>query len=521
MKSFVGKSPKRNSEQLGNSDCLIDQYSEYIIPLVENHVHAIVYRTSVSEIRPNTIYMCPDMTFRPRVNRTVNATFDESAPNVYPELIMHTNPESGTTREIFGTAWNEICQSGQEINCHELRINNRLAGYYIPNKNSWLVGHWTWHRHYIEIILAHVFPQFVELLGIGPNEHSIAAERSVKTVERITVSVGADPEFELIKDNEVINASTLGIRNSLSTDIGQDGSSSQIELRPRPGSPAAVTRNIKKLVSKFANQFPGYDLSDEGARYPLGGHIHVGLGYQVDVNPDLVKILDDFIGKPTINLSGDARGSYKSLGAWRKQPHGFEYRTTPASIFQDATMTYVTFRLIKNLCEKFFNQEEIKYSDKPTVQDYVTVGGLTDKQAKYFRSFCKGYKPAKSMLASWKINTKVEKVESPRPDVLRPRIEFRDEWRSAVADEVRTAISDMAWDGTISLYGLSRDRGSTGATISISGLNRIEGPRPLWTDDSHINIGITADIRRYGIPTRSVLNDLVRAIRAEIVTRMG
>lgn len=79
-----------------------------------------------------------------------------------------------------------------------------------------------------------------------------------------------------------------------------------------------------------------------------GGHVHVGWGADIPVdNPDhieicanLVKVLDVFLGIPSLLLDGDVRRRqlYGQAGAMRPKPYGVEYRTLSNFWIKNATL---------------------------------------------------------------------------------------------------------------------------------------------------------------------------------------
>ena len=359
----------------------------------------------------------------------------------------------------------------------------------------------------------------VGLLGLSEHPASIGAEkRRGVTTSRVEVTVGCDPELELTKDNRVVRADTnLNIRDYTSTQIGCDGAASQLEFRPRPGTPQQVVKNIRHLVKEFSETYEQFDLTDEGGHFPLGGHIHIGVGHRMDAPRDYVMMLDDFIGRPTINLSGSARGSYKALGMIRSQPHGLEYRSCPASIFQEPYISFIVFKLAKNLSEKYFNKEDIIYSDEPTIQDYQTMGGLSEREAKYFHQFCRNYKPVKSIRASWKV-----KPAPVRSVTLRtPLIEFHDDWASEVRENITRVFEEgiqIENEYLVTFYGLARERGSAMTTLYLDNVSNYDPVRSVWSGDRHLNIGVSYDLRKYGIPM-SVIREIAAAVKTLIEER--
>lgn len=516
MKTIKGRYPTENRrEQIGNSDCKLNSNGKSIIEIVGDYVHAVRVEDEVACLQRDIMYLAPSVTLpRFSVIGEVSTHFDIHAPGAYEAMIQHIEVDyKDCCKEFFelnSIRFNE--NSGRLVPAKKILLNSKLIGYYLPELNSWLLGNWTWHDHYITVLLRHIWPQIVHQLTLGHCENSINGGTK-QAKKKITISMGADPELEVKKNGRVVKAdAALNIHNYTSTDIGLDGAASQLEFRPKPGTPQQVVKNIRHLVKKFSEKYPEFDLTDEGNRYPLGGHIHAGVGHPIDCPNDLVAILDDFIGKPTLKLSGKARGSYQYLSMVRSQPHGFEYRSTPSAVFQNPVITHIVLSLMKNLCEKYFNQETLIYNDNPTEEDYVKVGGLKPRQVKYFMEFCRSYKPEKSIRSSWK----VEPVpESSVIETHAPAINFRDEWDPVVAGHLTEDIQEGVQTSlpiTVTLYGLSRERGENMATIQIVDTCLIDGslPRPHWGRNT-LNIGFSRELRTRGMG-RTRRMDIVRSI---------
>jgi len=520
MKEFRGKFPSSKKEVIGNSDCQLNSSGKQIVDLVTDFVHAVRVDDEISGlIQRDTMYMAPVVEVNLDIVREINTTFGSGVSENYDALISHMSSglDEGYSNEFFDLSG--IRRGGPSHRAIAIKVNDILAGYYLPDINSWLLGNWSWHQHYVTIIMNHVFPQIISQLNLRPCENSITAGLTRKTsAKRLTVSLGADPEFEVTQNGQVVKADTaLMINNYTSCDIGLDGAASQLEFRPKPGTPQQVVKNIRHLAKKFSEKYPEFDLTDAGNRYPLGGHIHVGVGQPIDAPRELTMMLDDFIGRPTIDLSGEARSSYKQLGQSRSQPHGFEYRSTPSAVFQNPRMTHITLTLMKNLCEKYFNSDPIKYNDRPTVQDYINLGGLSENQVKYFMDFCNGYKPQKSIRASWKVPA------APISDISVsrhiPAIEFRDDWNSDNQALITEAINESINTSlpiTISLYGLHRDRGENRCTLPIEGCSSVERPLPRATMRNNVlSIGFSLDIRQRGLGSgrrRLLMREIARII---------
>jgi len=274
-----------------------------------------------------------------------------------------------------------------------------------------------------------------------------------------------------------------------------DGSDDQIELRPKPGTPRDVTQNIRKLIKQFSEEYENLDLSIEGDEYPLGGHIHLGVGRRWYPPEELITLLDDFIGRPTIELSGEARCDYKELSNVRKQPHGFEYRTPPSAIFMNPAIANICMKLARNITKKYLNSESFEYDNrKLTESEYVTIGGLSKQQAKYFMKFCREYKPTRSVRASWK----VKKINTSKINIV-----FRDSWNITIKETLSEFITKelkgiVKLPITIKLYGLGEKRGTnlcTLKTLYTEIYNNVS--LPTWVPETRtLNVGMSFDRRQ-------------------------
>jgi len=286
----------------------------------------------------------------------------------------------------------------------------------------------------------------------------------------IEVSLGGDPEFELLKDGRLIEARETEY-SSLGEAIGRDGAGYQIELRPEPSTnPQELVRNIRSLLRELYSN--GYDVSATGDIHPLGGHIHFGLSIRPEDVEVYVEALDDFIGRPTQILSGKARqnSEYGRLGDYRLQPHGFEYRTVPTAVWSHPRMAQITLTMAKALVQSLANGKVLEYNEEPTVEDYVRLTGVGEKDVRFFLGFCKKTLHRKfTVAAAWKLDID----ESPATAVKLAAGSVFEPW---AMDEVRTVFQDVRLMSRILLFGLSEQRGnvfnfpcSLGKTIKFCG----------------------------------------------------
>jgi len=210
------------------------------------------------------------------------------------------------------------------------------------------------------------------------------------------LTLGGDPEFEVIYDGEVVPASNLSIFSDGNLDypIGTDGAFHTAELRPDPAcSPEEYVENFLALVERVKEE--GVLLSVKGDHYALGGHIHVGspnrLVVQVLRNEveNFVEVLDDFVGRVLLPTSGGARGGYAHLGAYELKIYGWEYRTPPSSFYADLEMVRITYKLVKGLVETLLKKGEISYETledgRAKPEEYLRF--LSKEETEYFLGF--------------------------------------------------------------------------------------------------------------------------------------
>jgi len=272
------------------------------------------------------------------------------------------------------------------------------------------------------------------------------------------LTLGGDPEFEVICDGEVVPADSLLIFRDGDTydPIGTDGASHTAELRPDPAySEEEYVENFLNLLEEVKEE--GVLLSVQGDTYALGGHIHVGSsnGLVVQVLKDeverFVQVLDDFVGRVLLPTSGRARGSYARLGAYELKPYGWEYRTPPASYYADLEMVRITFKLVKGLVETLLRERELSYEvledGRAKKEEYLRF--LSKEEAEYFLAF-----PEK-----WAKGEIIPLV--PMGDIPPVLFIFRDEWDEDKAWVFKETLKNLPVKRPVKLvlYGLARRRG--------------------------------------------------------------
>lgn len=317
---------------------------------------------------------------------------------------------------------------------------------------------------------------------------------------KVEMQIGADPEFEELQDwlaYSPVPTSFYGTSN----EIGADGAGSQVEIRPKPGrNHIELVRNIKRLISKI-----NVPLSIKGDRYPLGGHIHLGFSDErvrkiVKDNINIlyiVKLLDDFIGKPLLALSGEARGSYKRLGAYEMKPWGFEYRTPPAAYLLSPDITKIVFKIARNTVKYFLEKGMITYqvdeSGLPTFRDYMRIAKLSALEYSKFKNFISEY----GNYLGEAINANWGKI---KPE-YQISVRFRDDWDSDIRRFVEEWLERKFKRSRIKrkksievvLFGLRKERGEVVYGFNCKGFRRL--PDNAFSYSSEFVFGVPARLR--------------------------
>ena len=340
-------------------------------------------------------------------------------------------------------------------------------------------------------------------------------------INRNRITVGADPEFELVNPiGEVVCADdVIHSGSGAEVEIGVDGAGSPAELRPKPGLPETVANNLRKLLRQFTRRFPNYRLSYSGNRYSVGGHIHVGIK---DLHIDdfqaraIAKVLDDFLGRLVLPLSGAARqrNGYYCLSTYRIQPWGFEYRVPPASVFAHpyfARLCLKICRMVTFTCfdKKWFSytladnhQNEVTYNT-PTLADYKKVCHFKEYEYRDFMEFISRLQhegeAEKDMLNKWDVpmNTQArpERVRRPRTTI---NIYFSDDWltsrRAALTQVLRETFHSLHRNVNIHLFGLREDRGHQTYGFHIEGYDIANLSTTIWNGTS-LSLGVPWNLR--------------------------
>jgi hypothetical protein len=427
----------------------------------------------------------------------VNTACFYNSPHWYPSTLADVvNIKRSPTGEIFydKKSYAPFRQSHLWI---EIRVNNVHAGYYCPKINVLVATDWT-HVHSCEN--EEIVTEILRAVGARK-------VRRREKAPKVSLTIGSDPEFELMKLDgmKVVNAREYFGGTDPNIEIGVDGAGYQIELRPKPGGVRQHVKNVLALLQEFA-KYERFDLLTKGDVYALGGHIHVG---GVEPTKDVLQLLDDFLGKHVIDLSGEARGTYKCLTAYERKPYGFEYRTCPAAIFHDPRILRICLKIVRNVLEELVNKGTITYHYPVGAEDYYEHAKLTENEYKYFKWFVENYRAKLSnqtVLCAWKIRK-----------INRPMYKLTISDNDVFNDQVRQAlltIPERFWlRKNIYVFGLRESRGSV-YTFPTK-LGKCISDFDPCISDNIVKVGIAyqARVTTDEKTIKRLLRDLVRYLR--------
>lgn len=377
----------------------------------------------------------------------------------------------------------------KKFGCVKILINyNLFAGFYCPKYQMFYLTDWTHNRQCLALAEELLPKLFKEAKKFGFTVKKTHSKKTLLKFPKWKVVIGSDPEFEEIKSFKGYSPIPTTIEGEEDTEIGRDGAGSQIEIRPKPGTVKELIANIKKLILQINRP-----ISVKGDRFPLGCHIHFSIPQELNNSyhvTTMCKVLDDFLGKKLIDLSGQARGTYKKLSAFELKKWGFEYRTLPSAVLLSPLIAKIIFKIAKNVLETFIRRGKISYNYPPTEEDYLKYARLTVKEFKIFENFCNDYK---SQYRGDAINFNWgEKNFKQQLEVI-----FLEDWleeNRKVAEIIlkRSRILKKLGVKKIVLYGLKKERGKVIAGFHCEKYETI--PHPI-SPAHDLTFGLPWDVR--------------------------
>ena len=338
-----------------------------------------------------------------------------------------------------------------------MTLNGKFLGAYCKKKNI-LLGtdwsHWTIEANKIS-------DEVLKVLPLQKKETTLWI-----------CTYGADPEFEMLDSQTKYHViRPVGVGGcGRDVKIGVDGAGAQVELRPDPETePAKLVANLQALIKEC-----GRPLSVIGDVYPLGGHVHIGFPQEIKESCIMsravfCKVYDLFVGRPLINLSGKARGSYKQMTAYEQKDWGFEYRTCPSAWLLNPQIALIFIKLIKGITEELINKgtlvvHENSLNGFPSDEDFLKF--ITLDELHYYKNFGKNYTKQKTLPS---INSRWQALE---PGVA---LSFHGLWSTEIMNLVSARIKTIPVKGAyaVILYGLNSSRGLVTAGWTTPGCEKV------------------------------------------------
>lgn len=471
---------RRNGDVL-NEECShalgrfkLDTYFKNVVS------HAMIKRDGRGRVLNDQLAInCYNPTILPDIVKEINIESPIQPPDVFFDHI------TSRTKPLF-------IQNHAEA--EKFYLNDKWVGTYYPDLRLLETTDWT---HSITSVgcIALVWPKILKEIQILPI-HKVG----LKSTPFI---IGADPELETIDSQGKLRRASgyIKIARLDFGDLGVDGAGDPMELRPVASeNPAQVVNNIKEILNHYADTHEGGDASVKGDRMAIGFHIHLSKKDEpgeLDPNPELIKMLDDSLGIAIRCYNGRARGSYDQLGAWRRQPWGFEYRSLPSIILVHPVLTEIALKIAKNVCETYHSNTEIIYNSPFCEEDYRNIAKLTPDEVVVWTDFLTNVEHYKSrssrILATWLEPLDIDFTHKgiatiPNDD---------DEWNPAVARrlvaEIQTYLNRSATWFDVKLYHL-RVKDSSGRIIDGNTFNGGDTFFYVWNP------------KIYGLPTWDVKN---------------
>jgi hypothetical protein len=164
-----------------------------------------------------------------------------------------------------------------------------------------------------------------------------------------------------------------------------------------------------EYLENFYALIKGIDctLSTKGKVYPILGTMLLSSQDRGTRNvlgvfaQDIVRLLDDFVGKPLMPTYGRACWEEKlaGLGNYRLASYGLAYRV-PASIYAERETLRIVYKLAKNLLETLLKKGEISYrlaGGLPLREEYLRF--LPEEEVDLLLSFPERYRKGEKLVS--------------------------------------------------------------------------------------------------------------------------
>ncbi|MEM2086830.1 MAG: hypothetical protein QXF06_05435 [Archaeoglobaceae archaeon] len=405
-------------------------------------------------------------------------------------VIKTINIPAATNLDSVFYDWrlNEVIQSDNGAKAIKILVNSGFAGYYLIKQNILFATDWTHDKETIKI--------FREILPTLIRELELELKKRKSSSSFAILTLGADPEFELVLNGRVVEASQYF---PFEGQIGLDSARDQVEFRPEPGgTPQELVRNFKKLLKRFRKEHDKFSLSYGGNFYPLAGHIHIGLSVPIERRVyELVKEIDKKIGS-LVKYSGLARGCYVRKRLYELKDYGFEYKPLPAAVFSNPRVLKIILKVIVNVVKDYFGGKIRKLKEILTMDE---IKYLLRERRRWVEE------PNCSLFAGWRIKDAKTKPK--------PKIYFSDEWDQTLVEAILRLAenSRLLRKVQVELYGLAKYRGKVN-TVRIKGYGVI--PHPKSVSEDGVVIGLARCLRVNVEDVEATARMIVKVMKREV-----
>jgi hypothetical protein len=144
---------------------------------IVNGYFNVMNRTEFDQFHQNTLYLTDDFNIKLDINiiSKVQISIDRKVPGMYNDLLYHLKLNDVTNDqylpEFYQIGIINIINTGKDA--IELKLNDHIIGYYLPELNNMIVGNWTWHKDYANIFVPAIWQSIVKELRLTPIEDHI------------------------------------------------------------------------------------------------------------------------------------------------------------------------------------------------------------------------------------------------------------------------------------------------------------------------------------------------------------
>jgi hypothetical protein len=377
---------------------------------------------------------------------------------------------------------------------------NITVGYFIPSQETILLCDISHKSDLVSMkCLKAILNYFIvkKLIRKQPDHFKFERRLILHDIPNLKLSIGCDPEFELVMNGRVISGETHerfqfeDSSDRLYTKWGLDGARDPIEARPDPGdSPENAVNNIRELFKEVSD----LHLTVAGNTYSIGGHVHLGgVDFISPLDVKFIKLLDVLIGVPCYKMNGSARRApYNRLTEFEVKAYGFEYRSAPAAIFYTPELLRIVYKILYESALSWFSGQTIRVTPSLNI-NLKDIAHLTEEEIETYHRLIDEYAAIEqNVVAAW--------VDVTKPIVRKYKLKVifarEDLHSSHLARYITSELQNIELNvqKKVYFYGLAEQRGVVFSGINVPHFQMIAHPCP----DPTFRFGVAG--LRIGLP---------------------